>query len=80
MTLARRGEAAGRNEFVADARLRVIDSSGRVVLERADTGPIFLASLPDGAYTVEASYNGLSKSQRVQLSGGRHTQVTFLWE
>ena len=80
VTLARRGETPGRNEFVADARLRVTDGSGRVVLERNDTGPIFLASLPDGTYTVEASYNGLSKSQRVQVSRGRHAQVTFLWE
>jgi hypothetical protein len=80
ITLARRGEAPGRNEFVADAHLRVTDAAGRVVLERDDTGPIFLAGLPDGAYTVEASYNGQSKSQRVSIGGGRRAQVTFLWE
>ena len=80
ITLARRGEAAGHNDFVADAQLRVVDSSGRVVLDRADTGPIFLASLPDGTYTVEATYAGQTKSQRIQVSGGRHAQVTFLWE
>ena len=80
VTLARRGETPGSNEFVADARLRVIDGSGRVLLERNDTGPIFLASLPDGAYTVEATYNGQAKSQRVQLRRAHHTQLTFLWE
>ena len=80
ITLARRGEVPGRNEFVADAHLRVIDQAGRVVVQRSDTGPIFLASLPDGAYTIEATLNGQTKSQRVQLSGGRHSQVTFLWE
>jgi hypothetical protein len=80
VTFARRGETPGRNEFVADAQLRVVDSAGRVVLDRADTGPIFLASLPDGAYTIEATFGGQAKSQRVQLGGGRHAQVTFLWE
>ena len=80
VTLARRGETPGHNEFVAEAHLRVLDAAGRVVLERDDTGPIFLASLPDGAYTVEASYSGQVKSQRVQVAGGRHAQVTFLWE
>ena len=80
VTLARRGETPGRNEFVAEAQLRVVDRAGRVVLERPDTGPIFLANLPDGAYTVEATYGGQTKSQRVQVSGGRHAQVTFLWD
>jgi hypothetical protein len=80
ITLARRGETPGRNEFVAEAQLRVLDSGGRVVLERADTGPIFLASLPDGAYTIEVTYAGETKTQRVQLSGGRHAAVTFLWQ
>jgi len=80
VTLARRGETAGHNEFVADAHLRVVDRGGRVVLDRDDTGPIFLASLPDGAYTVEATYNGQPKTQRVEIAGGRRAQVTFLWE
>jgi hypothetical protein len=78
ITLARRGEAPGRNEFVADAQLRVIDSAGRVVLER-NAGPIFLADLPNGTYTVEVSWNGETKTERVQL-GGRHAQVSFLWD
>jgi hypothetical protein len=80
ITLARRGETPGRNEFIADAQLRVIDSAGRVVLERGDTGPIFLASLPDGTYTLEATFNGQTKTQQVHVSGGRHAQVTFLWD
>jgi hypothetical protein len=78
--LARRGETPGRNEFVAEAKLRVLDGGGRVVLERADTGPIFLASLPDGTYTVEATLGGQTKTQRVDVRNGRHSAVTFLWE
>ena len=80
VTLARRGETAGRNDFVADAQLRIIDEAGHVVVQRTDTGPIFLASLPDGTYTVEATYAGQTKTQRVQVSGGRHANVTFLWD
>jgi hypothetical protein len=81
ITMARRNpEVPGYNDFVADAQLRVIDSAGRVVLERPDIGPIFLASLPDGTYTLEATYNGETKTQRVRVSSGRHAAVTFLWQ
>lgn len=78
ITMARRSpDVFGRNEFVADAQLRVVDSAGRVVVER-NAGPIFLADLPNGTYTVEASWNGETKTERVRLGGG-HAQVTFLW-
>ena len=80
ITLARRGETPGLNDFAAQAQLRVTDSAGRVVLERNDAGPIFLADLPDGSYTVDVTYNGQTKTQRVQISGGRHAALTFLWE
>ena len=80
ITVARRGEAPGVNDFAAQAQLRVTDSAGRVVLERDDAGPIFLADLPDGTYTIEATWNGETKTQRVQINGGRHTAVTFLWQ
>jgi hypothetical protein len=80
ITLARRGDTPGRNDFAAQGQIRVTDSAGHVVLDRADAGPIFLADLPAGAYTVEATFNGQTKSQRVQLNGGRHAAITFLWE
>jgi hypothetical protein len=80
ITLARKGEVQGYNDFVAGAQLRVIDSAGRVIVDRADAGPIFLADLPPGAYTIEATYNGQTKSGRVQVSGAGRAQVTFLWE
>jgi hypothetical protein len=80
ITLARRGERPGLNDFVADAQLRVIDGAGRVVVERNDAGPIFLADLPPGDYTIEATFGGQTKTDRVQVSGARRAQVTFLWE
>ena len=78
VTLARRGETPGHSDFVADAQLRVVDAKGNVVLDRPDTGPILLANLPPGDYTVEATYNGDTRTQRVHVGGG-HANVSFLW-
>lgn len=80
VTLARRGETPGRNEFVAEASLRIVDGAGHVILERDGSGPIFLATLPDGNYTVDATYDGKRKTQRVQIKDAHHVAVTFLWE
>lgn len=80
ITLARKGEVQGSNDFVADAQLRVIDSAGRVVVDRSDAGPIFLADLPAGTYTIEATLAGQTKTGRVQVSSGRHEAVTFVWD
>jgi hypothetical protein len=80
ITLARRGETPGLNDFVAGAQLRVIDSAGRLVVDRTDAGPIFLADLPPGSYTIEATYSGQTKTDRVQVSNAGRAQVTLLWE
>jgi hypothetical protein len=80
ITLARKSEFPGYNDFVAGAQLRVIDSAGRVVVDRDDAGPIFLADLPSGTYTIDATYEGQTKSDRVQVSNAGHAAVTFVWQ
>jgi hypothetical protein len=80
ITLARRGETPGYNDFVAGAQLRVVDSAGRVVVDRSDAGPIFLADLPPGSYTIEATYSGHTKTDHVQVSEAGRTQVTLVWQ
>jgi hypothetical protein len=67
------------NAFVSNALLRITDESGREVVSVMDAGPIFLARLPDGRYTVEAVHEGKAKRQQVTIKGGRHQKVGFLW-
>jgi hypothetical protein len=45
LMFSRRGEGE-RAEFVADVRLQILDATGRVIVDRASQGPIFLARLP----------------------------------
>jgi len=71
--------AAERDEFLADVNLLIEDGSGRVVLERAGQGPIFLAALPDGQYTVTAEYRGQTQTRRVVIAHGRHEKVSLVW-
>ena len=78
LMFSRRGE--GRHaEFVADVHLQILDAAGRVVVDRASQGPIFLARLPDGTYTISAEFQGRTQTRRVALGSGRRESVSFFW-
>ncbi|MGE5170240.1 MAG: hypothetical protein ACM3JC_07685 [Rudaea sp.] len=80
VTMAAPGEVPGYNDFVAGAAVRVLDAGGNVVLDARDTGPILLANLPPGDYTLEAADDGRAQTRHVRVGpSGRRTQVTFLW-
>src|SRR5205823_5169791 len=68
LMFSRRGDGE-RAEFVADVHLRILDTAGRVIVDRASQGPIFLAHLPDGQYIVNAEYQGRTQTRRVAVSG-----------
>lgn len=78
-TFSRHNGTHNTDEFVADVRLRVVDSAGQTVLDLTQQGPIFLLRLPEGAYTVEAEHNGELKSRRFQVVSGRHQEIAFSW-
>lgn len=77
MTFAQKNQ--GRNEFVAGVDLRVTDSAGHAVVDVKDGGPLVLLRLPEGHYTLTADYDGQVKTQRVDVSKGRHDRIGFLW-
>ena len=62
--------------YLADVGVRIADAGGRTVIEHVTEGPIFLARLPRGAYTVTATYNG--RTQTRKLSVGERLQTAYL--
>ena len=79
VTMATPGEAQGYNDFVAGTTFQVRDARGRVVLDAADIGPILLADLPPGDYTLQANYEGSTQTRHVHVGRDGHAKVTFLW-
>jgi hypothetical protein len=73
---ARRTEAG--NAFAADVQVRILDASGRTVMEVPSAQPILLANVPPGRYTVEATLEGQTKRASVTVGRG-HSAVTLLW-
>jgi hypothetical protein len=50
-------------------------AKGRKIVERVADGPFFMARLPDGQYTVAATYRGKTVTRTVAVSEKRlHTE------
>jgi len=71
--------ADSREEFVADVHLVIADAGGRALVDRDAQGPIVLARVPDGAYTITAERGGEQRIHRVDVAAGRHQKVAFVW-
>ena len=71
--------ADNRDELIAEVHLTIRDRDGQVIVDQAQQGPIFLARLPDGAYTVIAEYRGETQTRRVAVADGRHAKLALVW-
>lgn len=71
--------ADGRDMYTADVDVTIANSNGDAALDIQAPGPMLLADLPDGRYTVEATLAGETKSQQVQVAGGSTERIVFVW-
>lgn len=73
-------KAAQPDESLADVDVNVIDGAGRSVLMVRTDGPYLLARLPDGEYTVKATYFGHTLEKAVRVVGNASARAVFVWE
>ena len=73
------GKTQSGNEYLADIPVQVSDMNGHAVLRTTTTGPFLLASLPEGRYSVTASYNGKSEHREVNITPSAHIHEVFVW-
>ena len=67
--------------YLADVTVQVKDSKGQTVFDEMSEGPYFYLDLPNGSYTITASYEGVEKSHRVKVTNAHKAgQVKFVWD
>ena len=66
-------------EYLGGANVLIKDAKGNNVLEAVSGGPLFLADLPAGSYTVEATAMGKTLKQAVHVPSKGHARVYFAW-
>lgn len=67
--------ATARGDYLANVRVTVKDRSGQEVFSTLTDGPMLLAALPPGSYTVQASANGKTVTREVSVPKNGHRQA-----
>jgi hypothetical protein len=69
-----------RDEYTADAQVRIADRKGHTVLEQRADGPFMLVRLPAGDYTVTASLHGqVLPAHKVHVTDSGHAHSVFVF-
>ena len=62
--------------YLSDIRITIIDANGKGVLLTSSEGPVLLADLPAGTYTIKAQKNGHTLTQKISVTPGK-LQTTY---
>jgi hypothetical protein len=72
--------AGTRDEYTADAHVKITDRHGETVLDGRAEGPFMLVRLPAGDYTVAASLKGKElPAHKVHVTEHGHASSTFVF-
>jgi hypothetical protein len=69
--------AAPKAEYVSDVKIDIRDQQGKTVLSTTSDGPILLAKLPPGRYTVNATKSGKSQQRDIVVGSGARPNLQF---
>jgi len=65
--------------YLADVGVTVKDAAGKTVIEQVADGPVFLAKLPAGAYSVSAVYEGKAQTRKVAVRDDKLRTEYMRW-
>lgn len=71
--------ALREGNYLASIDVQIADAGGNPVLQTTTQGPWLFATLPEGAYQVEATMQGERISRRIEVREGKVTQTDFRW-
>ena len=64
--------------YVSDVGVTVKGAGGQTLIEHRTDGPLFMARLPAGSYSVAVAYEGNAQNRMVKVGGGLRTEH-FRW-
>ena len=69
----------GKDLWIAQVYLRILDANGKKLFDTTIDGPMFLGKLPVGNYELLATYEGVTQSRKIQIIDGKPLHVSINW-
>jgi hypothetical protein len=71
--------ATRSGEFTSPLDVRIEDASGKPLVATQPDGPVLLARVPAGQYTVRATAEGTTQTRKVSVPANGQAPVIFTW-
>lgn len=63
--------------YLADVQVQIAKAGGATVLDTTSKGPYLFVRLPQGRYTVTATYSGVTRKETVHVRGNGSARATL---
>jgi hypothetical protein len=67
------------NQYLSGVKVQIKDAGGKAVADLEADGPVLLAKLPPGRYSISADNGGIVKRQSVSIGAGKPQRIMFVW-
>lgn len=67
-------------EWVAGVNLRIMDSKGNEIFQHEIDGPLALIKLPEGKYSLEATYLSRKVGRQFEIQSGKSQRLSIFWK
>ena len=68
-----------RDAWISQVYLRILDVKGNGIFEVTTDGPFLLINLPSGSYMLTATYEGITKTQKIQIVDAKPLRASLNW-
>lgn len=72
-------QANGKEIYIADVNVSLHNAQQEEVLYVVTDGPFLFVNLPDGKYTINATYHDIKQTKQVNITK-KHSRVVMLWD
>jgi hypothetical protein len=69
----------GSGDYLSSVDVKILDQTGRTLVDAISNGPYFLARLGPGRYRIVAESGGKSIEKRVDISSGQVVSQSLYW-